>query len=82
MQYNEYFNFDELNSSRLFYGITKNGGHFFPSKSSFNSEFNISIDEEIIENYDFLNLFEIQDSKSLFISIKNNNRGNIYINLV
>ena len=72
IQYNEYYNFDKFNSSRLFYGFNKNGDYFFSRTSSYTNEFNINIDEEIIENNDFLNLYEIQDSKSLFVSIKNN----------
>ena len=71
IQYNEYNNYDSENSSRLFYGLTKNGSYFFSNKSSFSHEFNISVDEEILEDSDFLNLYKIQDSKSMFISIKN-----------
>ena len=81
IQYNEYSNnYEEKNSSRLFYGLTKNGNNFFSDKSSYIREFNISIDEDILEDSDFLNLYEIQDSKSLFVSIKNDiNRGNQYL---
>ena len=81
IQYNEYINnYEEKNSSRLFYGLTKNGNNFFSDKSSYIHEFNISIDEDILEDSDFLNFYEIQDSKSLFVSIKNDiNRGNQYL---
>ena len=80
IQYNEYNNYDELNSSRIFYGLTKDGGYFFSNKSSYTREFNINIDEEIWENSDFLYFYKIQDSKSLFISIKNDiNKKNQYL---
>ena len=76
IQYNEHSNEeDESFSSRLFYGITKNGSYFFSNKSSFSHEFNIDIDEEILEDGDFLNLFGIQDSKNLFISFKNDKKN-------
>ena len=42
-------------------------------------EFNIKIEEEFLENSDFLNLYKIQDSKSLFVSIKNINKKNQYL---
>ena len=79
IQYNEYNNYDEENSSRLFYGLRKNGSYFFSNESSFTREFNISIDEEILENSDFLNSYIKQDSKSLFVSIKNVNKKNQYL---
>ena len=80
IQYNEYNNIEEINPFRLFYGLTKDGGYFFSNKSSYTHEFNINISEDILEYSDFLNSYKIQDSKSLFISIKNdNNKGNQYL---
>ena len=79
IQYNEYNNFDEEYSSRLFYGLAKNGSYFFANESSYTREFNIKIEEEFLENSDFLNLYKIQDSKSLFVSIKNINKKNQYL---
>ena len=70
IQFNEYYNFDELNSSRLFYGLTKKGNYFFSNSSSYNFELNINISKEIIENNDFLTLYEMQNSKSLLVSTK------------
>ena len=79
IQYNEYNNNEEYNSSRLFYGLTKDGSNFFLNQSSYTSEFNINIDEEILEYSDFLNIYKIQDSKSLFVSMKNDNKKNQYL---
>ena len=59
IQYNEHNN-DELISSRLFYGLTKNGSYFPSIKQiSFIHEFNKNIDEEILEDSYFLTLFEL-----------------------
>ena len=68
VQYNEYITYNKLTSSRLFYGLKKNGSYFFSNKSSFSQEFNITIDEEILDDLDLL---ENQDSKNLFVSLKN-----------
>ena len=75
----EYNNYDEENSSRLFYGFTKNGSYFFVNESSYTREFDIQIEEEILENSDFLNHYKILDSKNLFVSIKNANKKNQYL---
>ena len=71
VQYNEHINYDEYTSSRLFYGLTKNGSYFFSNESSFKHEFNINIDEEILDSNEFFNLLDNQNSKNLFISTKN-----------
>ena len=71
VQYNEHINYDEYISSRLFYGLTKNGSYFFSNKSSFNHEFNINIEEEILDDNVYFNLLGNQDSKNLFIFTKN-----------
>ena len=71
VQYNEHINYDEYTSSRLFYGLTKNGSYFFSNESSFKHEFNINIDEEILDGNEFFNLLGNQNSKNLFISTKN-----------
>ena len=80
IQYNEYMNYEGLNSSRFFYGSTKNGQYFFPNNSSFSNEFNINIDEDIFEDSYFSNIFWIEESKNLFVSIKNDiNKKNQYL---
>ena len=35
VQYNEHIDYDEYISSRLFYGLTKNGSYFFSNKSTY-----------------------------------------------
>jgi len=75
IQYNELSIEDELISNRLFYGLTKNGSYFFSNKSSYVHEVNININEKILEESYFLNIFELQDSKNLFVSIKDDNKN-------
>ena len=62
---------DRMSSSRLFYGLTKEGKYFFSNKSSYTHEFNIDIDEETYDPYEFNNFFEIYNSINLFVSMKN-----------
>ena len=67
---------NEISSSRLFYGFTKDGRYFFKNQSSFTYELNI-------DNEDFLgyyNYYGIYNSLNLFVSIKNDpNKGNQYL---
>ena len=62
---------DGMSSSRLFYGLTKEGKYFFSNKSSYSHEFNIEIDEETFDPFGLNNFFEIYNSINLFVSIKN-----------
>ena len=71
VEFTEYTEYDELSSSRLFYGLTKDGQNFFSNESSYNREFNIDIDEETYYENIYFNLDGIYDSKSLFVSIWN-----------
>ena len=68
-EYND--EYDAITSSRLFYGLTKEGKYFFSNKSSYTHEFNIDIDEETYDPYEFNNFFEIYNSINLFVSMKN-----------
>ena len=68
-EYND--EYDAITSSRLFYGLTKEGKYFFSNKSSYTYEFNIDIDEETYDPYEFNNFFEIYNSINLFVSMKN-----------
>ena len=71
---------DEISSSRLFYGLTKEGKYFFSDKSSYTHEYNIEIDEEIFDPFGLNNFFEIYNSINLFVSIKNDpNKNNQYL---
>ena len=80
IQYNEYMNYDELFPFRFFYGETNSRKYFFNNKSSFSSEFNIEINEDILEDVYFSNIYGIEDSKTLFISIKDDiNKKNQYL---
>ena len=76
----EYYSKDDNNkpSSRLFYGLQKNGRELFFNQSSYTQEINIDLDETIdVFGY---NYFDIYNSKNLFISIKNeNNENNQYL---
>ena len=70
---------DGITSSRLFYGLTKDGEYFFSNQPSFTKEIDINIDEI----YDDFCLYEgdcIYNSLNLFISLKNNpNKDNQYL---
>ena len=69
IQFSEDSNFNELSSSRLFYGLTNEGRYFFSNKSSYSKEFNINIDLETFLDNDFYWTNQIQYSKSLFVFI-------------
>ena len=76
----EYTEYNELSSSRLFYGLTKDGRYFFSNESSYTREFNIDIDEEKFYENVFYNLDGIYNSKNLFVSIQNPaNKGKQYL---
>ena len=67
---------NEISSSRLFYGLTKDGRYFFKNQSSYTYELNI-------DNYDLIedfNYYGIYNSINLFVSIKNDpNKVNQYL---
>ena len=80
VEFTENTEYDELSSSRLFYGLTKNGQYLFPNESSHTYEYKIDIDEETYYENVFYNLDGIYDSKNLFVTIWNAaNRGNEYL---
>ena len=80
IQYSEKIDYGETTSSRLFFGLTKDGDELFSNKTSHFNEFNIDIDEETIYENEFYYLKAIQDSKSIFVSLKNDrNKGNQYL---
>ena len=80
VEFTEHTEYDELSSSRLFYGLTNDGQYFFPNESSYTYESNIDIDEETYYENIFYNLDGIYDSKNLFVTIWNAaNRGNEYL---
>ena len=70
---------DELSSSRLFYGLTKDGKNFFLNQTSSTKEINVNIDE-IREQYGLINPYRIYHSLNLFVPIKDDpNKGNQYL---
>ena len=69
IQYNEYLDFDELNYSQFFYGASNSRKYFFSDDTSFSSEFNIEINEEIFEDSYFSNIYFLGYSKNLFVFI-------------
>ena len=74
----ECFEGDEQSSSRLFYGLTKDGRNFFSNQPSYTKEININMDE-IIDDYGYFNIYGIYNPINLFVSIKNDpNKGNEY----
>ena len=76
--YSEENYYDILNSI-LFYCLSKNWKQCFSNETSYTQEKNIEIDE-IVDIAGFYNIYNIYDSKSLFVSIKNDtNRGDQYL---
>ena len=72
-------NYYEIPNSILFYGLSKNGRYCFSDESSYTKEKNIDIDE-IIDISGYYNIYEIYDSKNLFVSLKNDfNREDQYL---
>ena len=67
---------NEISSSRLFYGLTKDGRYFFKNQSSYTYELNINY-----ENMESLVHFDLNNKiTNLFISITNDpNEGNQYL---
>ena len=57
-------------TSFLFYGLSKNGRYCFSNESSYTQEKDIDIDE-VIDIAGYYNNYRIYDSKSLFVSIRN-----------
>ena len=71
----EYFENNEISSSRLFYGLNKEGRYFFSNESSYTKEIYINNDE--INNGNGYNNI---NSLNLFISLKNDmNNDNEYL---
>ena len=80
IQFSENTNYRETSSSRLFYGLAKNGSYYFSKKSSYSHEFNVDIDVETFYENEFYYLNPLRDSKNLFVSIRNTqNKGNQYL---
>ena len=75
----EYYGGDEVSTSRLFYGLTKDGRHLFSNKSSYTYELNIDIDE-IIDFSEYYNYYKIYNTRNYFVSVKNDpNKNNQYL---
>ena len=71
---------DDLSSSRLFYGLTKEGRYFFSNETSYTYETNIDVDEFNYWDYGLYEYYDLHNSKSLFVSIKNDpNKENQYL---
>ena len=69
---------NDISSSRLFYGLTKDGRYFFKNQSSYTDELNI--DEEILEDFGYYHFDSNYKTINLFVSIKNDpNKGNQYL---
>ena len=64
-EFAECTDYDILSSSRLFYGLKKDGRYFFSNESSYTREFNINIDEETYYGNDY---FILGSSKNLFVT--------------
>ena len=64
-------NNNEFSSSRLFYGITKDGYPFFKNNTSFTSEIQINKSKELFDDNNCNNLNKINNSINLFISLEN-----------
>ena len=80
VEFTEYTEYAEFSTSRIFYGLTKNGQYFFSNESSFTREYNIDIDEETFYENDFINLDGKYNSKNLFVTISNAaNKGKQYL---
>ena len=72
-------NYYDISNSILFYGLSKNGRYCFSNESSYTQEKNIDINE-IIDISGYYNIYEIYDSKNLFVSMKNDfNREDQYL---
>ena len=67
----EYYDYNDMFTSRLFYGLTKDGKYFFSNQSSYTYELNIDIDDELFDYYCYYNFYSIYNSLNLFVSIKN-----------
>ena len=71
---------NEFSSSRLFYGITKDGYPFFKNNTSYTHEIKINKSKELFDDNNCNNLNKITNSINLFISLKNNlNKDNQYL---
>ena len=76
----EYYDYDDMFTSRLFYGLTKDGKYFFSNQSSYTYELNIDIDDELFDYYCYYNFYTVHNSLNLFVSIKNApNKDNQYL---
>ena len=76
----EYYDYDDMFTSRLFYGLTKDGKYFFSNQSSYTYELNIDIDDELFDYYCYYNFYSVHNSLNLFVSIKNApNKDNQYL---
>ena len=75
----EFYGEDEVSTSRLFYGLTKDGRHLFSNKSSYTYELNVDIDE-IIDISEYYNYYKIYNTRNYFVSVKNDpNKNNQYL---
>ena len=71
LELNEYYDFEDIFASRLFYGLTKDGKFLFSNQSSYLYELNINIDDEIFDYYCYYNFYSSYNSLNLYVTIKN-----------
>ncbi len=71
LQISEQTKYGIESTSRLFYGLTNEGRYYFSNKSSYSHEFNINIDEDTFDDNEFYWTNPIDNSKNLFVSIRN-----------
>ena len=71
LELNEYYDFEDIFASRLFYGLTKDGKFLFSNQSSYLYELNIDIDDEIFDYYCYYNFYSSYNSLNLYVTIKN-----------
>ena len=71
---------NEFSSSRLFYGLTKDGYPFFINKTSYIYEIQINKSKEIFDDKEHNNLNQGIKSFNVFVSLKNDlNKDNQYL---
>ena len=75
----EFYEDNETSSSRLFYGLTKDGKYYFSNQPTFTKKIDIN-SNEISGDYGLYQDFGIHNSLNLFVSLKNEpNKDNQYL---
>ena len=74
----ELYNNNKNSSTRIFYGLTKEGRQYFSDRSSYTYELNLN--KDAINDFSNINIDLVNKSINLFISLKNdNNKRNQYL---